>query len=395
MNNFQELSDFIKNNKNWQELLKKEPYNLRSVTQCSYNDDWYILMYNLFSSDLSNKIVHQCRGTVVDSKGNILCAPYLKFFDINDTHAAEMNWKSNKLSVISKIDGQLVKCFKKDGQVYWTSNGSFDMSIEITGNEFLDFRALLFNAISKGDKSIKRVDDNRLNVISNDKNCWLNKMQEGWTYMFELTSPYNKIICSYDEVKLWFHGCRDSNGFEHDPLELNLPYESPTRYNLKSRQQVLDALKMLNGEKQEGFVVCDMENWTRVKMKCESYLKLKFVRDYIDNPKAIFELVTSGEFDDLQKPEFQEKIQELLIEIHNLQNRFELEWNYSKKLQEKYKTKKDFALFVNENIPDILKPFYFNSWENDFMPCWDKIMNKLKLENGWRFFNDLLLFYKN
>ena len=40
MKNFEELEQFINSHiNNWKELLKKDPYNLQSITQCSYNNN--------------------------------------------------------------------------------------------------------------------------------------------------------------------------------------------------------------------------------------------------------------------------------------------------------------------------------------------------------------------
>lgn len=109
MKNFEELEDFIKKNfKNnaWKDKLKKPPYNLQAVKDFEYHPNWTMLVYNLFESDLNNKIVKQCRGTVVevlnDGTVNVICAPYLKFFDINDIHADKINWESKKLKCETK-----------------------------------------------------------------------------------------------------------------------------------------------------------------------------------------------------------------------------------------------------------------------------------------------------
>ena len=86
-----------------------------------------MLVYNLFESDLDNKVVKECRGTVVevldDGTVNVVCAPFTKFFDINDVHADKINWDSKKLKCESKIDGQLIKMFKYKGRDYWVTNG--------------------------------------------------------------------------------------------------------------------------------------------------------------------------------------------------------------------------------------------------------------------------------
>lgn len=108
MKNFEELEEFIKKNlnKNWQEKLKKKPYNLQSVKQFENHPTWWMLVYNLFESDLDNKVVKQSRGTVVevldDGTVNVICAPFIKFFDINDVHADKINWASKKLKCEDK-----------------------------------------------------------------------------------------------------------------------------------------------------------------------------------------------------------------------------------------------------------------------------------------------------
>lgn len=42
------LINFIKEHKdNWEELLKKEPYNLKSIKHCFYHPEWTMFVYNL------------------------------------------------------------------------------------------------------------------------------------------------------------------------------------------------------------------------------------------------------------------------------------------------------------------------------------------------------------
>ena len=130
MKNFEELIDFIKNNSDWKDKLKSAPYNLKSVTQFPNNPNWYMLVYNLFESDLDNKIVKQCRGTVVEVIGNevkVICAPYIKFFDINDIHADKINWDSPKLKVEEK-------CVSAD-TIVETENGKKTIKEVVEGDD--------------------------------------------------------------------------------------------------------------------------------------------------------------------------------------------------------------------------------------------------------------------
>ena len=100
------LVDFVKNNKNYEELLKKEPFNLKTIKTCSYNPNWKMFVYNLFDSDLSNPVVRGCRGTVLEIANNdvkVISAPYTKFFNFNDLMGKDIedsiNWNNAQIQM--------------------------------------------------------------------------------------------------------------------------------------------------------------------------------------------------------------------------------------------------------------------------------------------------------
>ena len=362
MKNFEELENFIKENpKNWQDKLKKAPYNLRSVTQFPNNPDWYLLNYNLIESDLNNKIVKQCRGTCVEVKDNnvkVICAPYIKFFDINDGHADTINWNSSKLKCEEKVDGMIQKMFKYNGRGYWVTNGgvSNDTPLDYKTDEVKNYKELLAKCLNA--PAVITDDDFEL------KADWVDNIPDGWTLMFEITSPQNKIICEYSEYKAWFHGARDAEGVEHSPEEVKemfgIPYDIPKRYNLSNKEDILAALEKFNGKEQEGFVVVDEENWTRVKMKCPSYLALKYIRDH-DTPEGIWRLCLAESHDDF--PELKEKTDKQVEEIKIFKREFISTMDYAKDVWENdyKKNRKEFALWVTSQIPVSLRPIYFKA----------------------------------
>lgn len=373
MKNFEELENFItKNlNNNWQGKLKKSPYNLKSVTEFPSHPGWFMLVYNLFDSDLSNKIVKQCRGTVVevsDKGAKVICAPYLKFFDINDNHADKINWDSKKLKTELKIDGQMIKMFKYSGRDYWVTNGGVGLNTplnyeteEVHNYKELMSKALLTSGSVKGQGCV---------YDENDFSCrmdWVKNVPDGWTLMFELTSPQNKIIVNYQKTKLWFHGARDPEGNEHSPEEIaekfSIPYEIPKRFNLSNKDEILAALKEFNGKENEGFVVVDEENWTRVKMKSPSYLAFKFVRDN-DTPEAIWKLTITEQFDDIlpTAPELKPKIDAQIKELEKFWKDFGKTILYAKDVWDndfKGNDRKGFALWVQKNVTNPLSRIYF------------------------------------
>ena len=72
--------EFIKeNNKDWKELLSQAPYSLI----IKEDDSYYLLKYNQLESDMSNEIVKECRGLIIDKQTLIPKAlSFLKFFNI-------------------------------------------------------------------------------------------------------------------------------------------------------------------------------------------------------------------------------------------------------------------------------------------------------------------------
>lgn len=380
MKNFEELEEFIKKNfKNnaWVDKLKKDPYNLQAVKQFENHPTWWMLVYNLFESNLSNKIVKQCRGTVVevlpDGTVNVICAPYLKFFDINDPHADKINWDSKKLKIEEKRDGQLIKCFKYKGRDYWVTNGGTGLftPLDYETDTIKDYFDLMSMAIAKDDpdsiRTITKDKDGKRSDFYVNSN-WIDKVPDGWTLMFELTSPQNRIIVKYPEPKLEFHGARDAEGIEHSPEEVvsmfGVPFEIPKRYNLNKREDILEALSKMNGIENEGFVVVDEENWTRVKMKSPSYLNMKFVRDN-DNPEGIWRLVISEQYDDIlpNAPELKEKIDAQVKQLVEFNKKLDAEIAYAIDVwdNDSKHNRKHFAEFVNSQVKPNLRNIYFSA----------------------------------
>ena len=134
------LIDFIKEHKdNWEELLKKEPYNLKSIKHCFYHPEWVMCVYNLFDSKLTDPVVRNCRGIVINTNTyEPVSVPYTKFFNYNQQEGADIeqsiNWKNAKVQL--KVDGIILKtaCVNEmvaDGfekRLYFFTNGSFDLN---------------------------------------------------------------------------------------------------------------------------------------------------------------------------------------------------------------------------------------------------------------------------
>ena len=385
-----DLITFIKANKDWRKKLLEKPYCLRNIVDVPYNNNWYMFNYNLFESLLSDRIVKACRGSILEisddrSVVKPVCLPFYKFFGYDDSNADTINWNTAK--VRNKTDGQLVKMFKYKGQNYWCTNGSpnVETPLDYTDDKIHNYKELLFEAIRKDLKQptvAEWSDDNGNFYLKNVD--WVDKIPDGWTLMFELTSPYNRIIVEYKEIKLWFHGARDENGIEYDPEDIavrfGIPYEIPMQYDFKNFDQAFEAIKNWKGLENEGLVVCDAD-FHRVKVKCDDYLKIKFIRD-VSTPKGIFWIVISEAYDDLtSQPEIQELAEKQKDELLEVMNKFRKLHKDITEARSMFEDQKSYALWVNKEHPSLSR-FYFSAAKKSEQDFIDGLMDSLKSETS-------------
>lgn len=377
------LVDFISENKDWERLLKKAPYNLKSVKQCSWHKGWYMFVYNLFDSELTNPVVRACRGTVLEiNDGNIkvISAPYTKFFNYGDSNAVgvedKINWNNAKIQM--KIDGILIKTAKVDGKLYFFTNGSFDLNATFEDSLVYDefetrgmdtYGDLLKYAIEK--ESRAKVSFNRESGEFYCTGDWADNVPDGYTLMMELTSPRNRIICEYKETKLWLHGIRNDKLVELNPAEdyLGIPFEKPKILDASNYDELHQILETFDGKSEEGVVVVDYstDGTPRTKIKCDSYLKLKFARDMDSskNKDVIFSAVLMNEYDDLLQavPELGSVIDSMKDEIKKLES-----WADDVRrnvVPFRDFPKKDFVMKVKSEVAPELQRFYFDAYSKD------------------------------
>ena len=110
-------------------------------------------------------------------------------------------------SVQEKVDGSLIK-FWYDNGWHISTNGTIDaFKANLNNVKYQNFGQLVLAAIH--------------NVFT-DEHDFFNMLDPKCTYMFELVSPYNRVVIPYEETKLYFLGMRERNtGMEWNPEELD------------------------------------------------------------------------------------------------------------------------------------------------------------------------------
>ena len=299
-------------------LLQESPYNISVKVHPDFSDLCQFT-YSQIDSPKGDPIVKECRGLILDSHNNwnAVAFPFTRFFNDGEFQAAPIDWSTAR--VYEKIDGTLIIMYYYLGAWRIATRGSPDASGPVgdfpwveQGEEVpLTFKRLFWHSIEYWLEGLSKSGEF-------DPDC---------TYMWELTSFYNRVVCDYTETgplgecedgfgkkifiddlcdktgyaqdgsRVTLIGIRDNKTFEEYDIKYSDAHYKAKSFPLGSLQEVIDAAAVLNPLKMEGFVVVD-GNWNRIKIKSPSYVSIHHLRD--GNPrKRLMEIIKSGENDEM------------------------------------------------------------------------------------------------
>jgi hypothetical protein len=342
------------NDRYWLKELTKPPYNL----SIKNDGNLYIFKYNQINSDFSNKIVQEARGIIFDRDDNwrCVCRAFDKFFNLGESNAHPINWKTAVAQ--EKIDGSIVKIWNYKGKEVISTNGTIDANNaqlqvpfvdEETGLEVDNYFQLALFTLKK--------------MFSNGKD-WSEKMGELFskfdskaTQIFELCTPYNKIVVPHKDFKLYYLGSRENeSGIEYYNIDIAQMMPTPRQYAFFTKDEVIERASNLPYD-QEGYVVVD-DKYNRIKVKSPAYVAIHHLRgEGVPSEKRILDLVRSGEDEEFLQyfPEYEELYRRVKKKWSNLLNRIFADVQTYKELYEKA-DRKDLALWATYNclIPAII-----------------------------------------
>ena len=354
------LLEFIKTHENWEELLTRDPYNLK----ISRDNGYIMFKYNQLSSDFNLPEVQEARGIIFrESDWKCVCHPFNKFGNYGESYCPEIDWST--ASVQEKVDGSLMKVWFDE---YWhiSTNGTIDAykaPLECANKEITSYGDLFRYCLMQSMKI--------------DTYEFFNTLYEGACYMFEMVSPYNRVVIEYTEPKLYYLGQRMLNTDKEYMCMVNTPLDMPTPkiYPLHTLKEVQEAANALPWN-EEGYVVCDA-NFNRVKIKSPEYVLAHHGRTNGNvSTTRLLEIILNNEVDEflIYANEYTDKINNLVtaMEIFKAQVKLEIV-NLSPEL---YATRKEYAevakrypsymqyfLFKHENVDDELKKITISGWK--------------------------------
>ena len=264
------LIEFINSHENWQELLSNSPYFIK----IKQDGDYFLLKYDQINSPHGDSLVDECRGCIVyfDKKVNewiYVCRPFTRFYNYGEECAAKIDWKSAR--VLEKVDGSLIKIWYHNGWHVSTSG-----TIDAEKSECGDFN--YFELFLKASNLTKELwDYSYTNCVTFHEWSWLNSEK---TYLFELVSPWNKLVVPYENTELYYLGEIDNTtGQETYCFDGKFcSKEVEDFFGISNIKDAVAAANDITAEDGEGFVVVD-KNFNRIKIKGEDYLRHFYYRN--------------------------------------------------------------------------------------------------------------------
>ena len=244
-----------------------------------------LLNYSQIDTPKSDTECYKCRGHIIDNEGVYFCRPFDRFFNYGESYCPEIDWATAQ--VVEKVDGSLIKIYHYNDKWHIGTRGTFDAASSVGGRD-ITFAQLVLVALGLG---------------SNDafqRWCKDKLLSPDATYLFELTSPWNRVIVPHTETKLWLLGIRFNESGEYvsvehlDIVAAQLDCQLPKRYQFDTIEHCLQASKELPFN-DEGYVVYDKDDQPVCKIKSPAYVAVHRIRGEGLTPNRVCQLVWTFE----------------------------------------------------------------------------------------------------
>ena len=284
--------------------LQEPPFSL-VVRRHSRFPNLVLLKYDQLESDMDDPMVCQCRGVILDEadRWRIISRPFDKFWNVHEGRAAAIDWGTARVQ--EKLDGSLMQLYWYQGQWHVGTSGTPDATGDVGGFGFT-FEQLFWR-------------------VWREQGCTLPSVhQQHLTFLFELCTPYNRVVVQHPGNSLRLIGVRDrESGNEYAMLPeaaAGRMWRPVQEFPLTTIESVLSTFDTMKPLEQEGYVVVDTQ-FRRVKVKHPGYVALHHMRDSF-SPRAFVEVVRKDEVEEVIAafPEFGP----LLLDI---KQRYEALWS--------------------------------------------------------------------
>lgn len=260
--------------------VKAKPYNGK-VT----------FVYDQLAARDDDPLACQCRGLVLrDQTWEVVAHPFNRFFNHGQAAAASIDWSTARFE--EKLDGTLILIYWDDRANRWhcATRSMAEAHGDINGvGTFAELADRCVRETVEGAPSL---------------HDWLEGVgaHRRVTYMFELTGPYNTIVCRYEKLGLTLLGARDlDTGLELEPEKLcaDFGFNGIRTWHFDNINHLVEVIREWDPREFEGVVVKDSA-FNRIKVKSPKYLAVAHAGESIGSSwRSACEAVASGAADDI------------------------------------------------------------------------------------------------
>lgn len=344
-------------------LATKTPEQLKEEYAINYKPsikypNLILFGYHQFLSPMEEKICREARGIILDAHNNwqIVSMSFEKFFNFGEKHAAKLDWEDTK--AYYKLDGSLMSLYYYNGEWQVASSGRPDASGGV-GDYGFTYAELFWRVFKEKQYKLPEVYGN-----------------VRYTYMFELETPYNRIVVDHKENKLTLLGARELNSLQELEPEVvaNLyGWDCVKTEKFDSIQELCTFLETTDPFQLEGFVLKDSQ-FNRLKVKSDKYIALHHSITGTSK-RGMVQVILSGEIEECKSvfKNFGDFFDTLVDAYENLVTKVNEEFlSYST-----IENQKEFAEAIKNHK---YKSFFFNM-RNKKINNVKELMVRLPLDN--------------
>lgn len=232
-------------------------------------DHKVLLKYDQLSSPtlMALREVQECRGLILE-KGTwkVMSLAFTKFFNSEEGNAHKIDW--NTAHVLEKLDGSCIQVYYDWNDMTWYAGttGTAEGEGEVNNKLGTNFNNLFWNTLKE-----------KYNVTPSN-------FIKGFTYVFELTTPYNIVVKPHGESSAALLTVRNLDTLEEISFQkltevaesLGVPRVKSYDLNANNVGALLRTFEDMVWH-DEGYVIVDA-NFNRVKIKNPAYVAVHHLK---------------------------------------------------------------------------------------------------------------------
>lgn len=209
-----------------------------------------------------NDVTLNARGLIVDNELNIVARPIPKFFNLHEPGSAQFDLEEH-VEVFDKLDGSLgISYFHRD-RWHIATRGSFTSDQAIMGTMILNTRYL---------ENIEA----------------LSRYKRGWTAMFEIIYPANRIVVDYGDVSRLVYLGHVEHATGRRVFDASFEWPDVAEHVELGYMMFAETFFLIDRENREGVVVSSVDGLRHVKIKQEDYIARHRIMTNL-SPRRIWE----------------------------------------------------------------------------------------------------------